>query len=121
MARRARSGSVTFAPKSAAELSAIVRDAASRGEALRIAGRSGWSGKGTPAARIRSNATAVSLTSLAGIVNYVPSDLTMTVGAGTTLAELDAAAGKHGQWCPLLAWGSDEGTVGATFATATTG
>ena len=27
----------------------------------------------------------------------------------------------HGQWCPLLPWGDDTGTVGATVATATSG
>ena len=42
-------------------------------------------------------------------------------GAGTTLAELDAATARHNQWCPLLPWGDDSATVGATFATATSG
>jgi glycolate oxidase FAD binding subunit len=63
----------------------------------------------------------VSVAKLTGVVAYVPSDLTLTVRAGTTLAELDAITGEHRQWCPLLAWGDDSGTVGATFATATTG
>ena len=37
----------------------------------------------------------------AGIVAYEPADLTVTVGAGTTVAELDAVLGEHGQECPL--------------------
>lgn len=58
---------------------------------------------------------------LTGVVSYVPNDLTLTVRAGTTLAELNAITGANNQWCPLLSWGDDAGTVGATFATATGG
>ena len=36
-----------------------------------------------------------------GIVRYEPDDLTVTVGAGTSFAELDAALAEHGQECPL--------------------
>ena len=32
---------------------------------------------------------------------YDPADLTVTVGAGTTVAELDAVLAEHGQECPL--------------------
>jgi glycolate oxidase FAD binding subunit len=58
---------------------------------------------------------------MSGIEAYVPSDFVLTAHAGTTLAEIDAATATHGQWCPLLPWGTDGGTIGATFATATTG
>jgi len=51
----------------------------------------------------------------------VPGDLTLTARAGTTIAEIDAATAPHGQWCPLLPWGTDDGSLGATFATATYG
>jgi glycolate oxidase FAD binding subunit len=37
----------------------------------------------------------------AGIVRYEPDDLTVTVGAGTTFADLDAALGAQGQECAL--------------------
>ena len=37
----------------------------------------------------------------AGIVRYEPDDLTVTVGAGTLFADLDAALGAHGQECAL--------------------
>jgi glycolate oxidase FAD binding subunit len=36
-----------------------------------------------------------------GIVAYDPAELTVTAWAGTTVAELDAALGAHGQECPL--------------------
>lgn len=37
----------------------------------------------------------------AGILRYEPADLTATVGAGTTVAELDAVLAEAGQECPL--------------------
>ncbi|HVZ47798.1 MAG TPA: FAD-binding protein, partial [Gemmatimonadaceae bacterium] len=109
------------APVNVTELAAIVRDARSARTPLRIVGAGAWSGPGSPAARIVPAATPVSLAAMAGIVAYVPDDLTLTVRAGTSLAEVNAATAAHNQWCPLLPWGDDAGTVGATFGTATTG
>lgn len=114
-------GTVTAAPSNTPELADIVREANASHTALRIVGRGGWSAPDTPAARVSPSAVPVSVAGLAGVVAYVPNDLTLTVRAGTTLAELNEATAPHGQWCPLLAWGDDAGTVGATFATATTG
>ena len=112
---------MTQVPHDTTELAAIVRDAHARRAAVRVEGRGAWSGSGTPAGRIRPAAQPVSLAQLTGVVAYVPGDLTLTVRAGTTLAELDAVTAEHAQWCPLLSWGDDNGTVGATFATATGG
>lgn len=109
------------APRDSSELAAIIRDARRDGESLRVAGAGRWSGAGTPAGRIDSGARVLSLSAMTGIVEYVPGDLTLTVRAGTTIVELDAATASNNQWCPLLPWGDDGGTVGATFATATTG
>jgi glycolate oxidase FAD binding subunit len=58
---------------------------------------------------------------LAGIVDYVPGDLTLTCGAGTTLAEIADATAAHGQWCPLEPDGSDDVSIGAVLATDTRG
>ncbi|MBX7117756.1 MAG: FAD-binding protein [Gemmatimonadaceae bacterium] len=84
---------------------------------LRIAGAATWMDAGHPV----REAEHLSLGAFRGIEAYTPADLTISVGAATTLAELDAATAAHGQWCPLLPWGDDHGTVGATIATATTG
>lgn len=111
----------SHAPASVSELATLVREARDAGRALRIVGAARWSGPDTPAGRVRAGADVVSVRGIAGIVSYVPGDLTLTVRAGTSLAELDGATRAHGQWCPLLPWGDDAGTVGATFATATTG
>lgn len=108
-------------PESTAALAELVRSHAAAGTGVRIVGRDTWRGAGSPHKRVQAGSRPVSMAQLAGIVSYVPADLTITVRAGTTLAELTEATARHHQWCPLLAWGSDDGTVGATFATATTG
>lgn len=108
-------------PRSTSELAHVVRAAHAARAPLRLEGRGRWSGGSSPAARIRANAQPVSLAAITGVVAYVPGDLTLTLRAGTTLAELNAITAEHSQWCPLLAWGDDDGTVGATFATATGG
>lgn len=61
------------------------------------------------------------LDAFGGVRAYVPADLTISVGAATTLAELNEVTAAHGQWCPLLSWGDDRATVGAVIATATAG
>ncbi|MDH5233913.1 MAG: FAD-binding protein [Gemmatimonadota bacterium] len=109
-------------PRNVRELAGLVRDAATRSAAtrdagLRIEGAGTWMDSGHP---VRAGVT-LSVGAMRGIVAYTPADLTITVDAATTLAELDAATREHGQWCPLLPWGDDRGTVGATVATATAG
>jgi glycolate oxidase FAD binding subunit len=103
---------------STAELSDIVRDAHDRRAPLRIVARDSWPVR---AHSVVPHAAALGVSALAGIIEYVPGDLTLTAGAATTLAEIDDATRANGQWCPLLPWGGDSGTLGATFATATHG
>jgi glycolate oxidase FAD binding subunit len=70
---------------------------------------------------VPTDATRLELRRFTGIVEYVPGDLTLTARTGATLAELDDATAPHGQWCPVLPWGDDAASLGAVFATATTG
>ena len=109
---------MSLRPSSVSELSEILRDAHDRHAPLRIVGRGTWPGRN---AAVAKDAATLDVSALAGIIEYVPGDLTLTARAGTTMAELDAATSAHGQWCPLLPWGGDDGTLGATFATATHG
>jgi glycolate oxidase FAD binding subunit len=51
----------------------------------------------------------------------VPADLTITVRAGTCLSEIGATARESKQWLPLDPYGSRDGTIGATIATASAG
>ncbi|MEN9790605.1 MAG: hypothetical protein RLZZ63_263 [Gemmatimonadota bacterium] len=105
------------APTDAAALAALVREAAREGRRLRIRGAGRWLDVGSPV----DTSDEITTTAMTGITAYHPADLTLSCGAGTTLAELEAATRAHDQWCPLLPWGDDLGTVGATAATATAG
>ncbi|MGQ0537864.1 MAG: FAD-binding oxidoreductase [Gemmatimonadaceae bacterium] len=102
---------------SAADVQAALRAAAEAGCTVRIAGAGGWLRAGRP---VRASRT-LSLRPLAGVVAYVPGDLTLTAEAGTSLHEIDAAAAEHGQWLALDPFGSRDGTLGATVATASAG
>lgn len=115
-------------PESAAALAALLHDASAPGvqglqsasrPAFRIRGAGGWPVGGAGAST--ADARALDLSAFSGVRTYRPGDLTITVGAATTLAELGEVTHEHGQWCPLLPWGDDGGTVGATIATASTG
>jgi glycolate oxidase FAD binding subunit len=64
---------------------------------------------------------ALSLRDDRGVVSYVPGDLTLTVRAGTPLSEIERVTAEHNQWLPLDPYGSSDGTIGATLATASAG
>lgn len=86
-------------------------------EPLRIAGAGTWLDAGRP---VVSRST-LSLGATRGIIEYVPGDLTMTVSAATTLAEITTALSAERQWLPLDPAGTDAGTIGATVATNSAG
>jgi glycolate oxidase FAD binding subunit len=86
-------------------------------DGIRVRGAGTWMHVGKPV----NAASELQLDEFAGIRTYAPGDLTISVGAATTLAALDAATREHGQWCPLEAWGDDASTIGAVLATATVG
>ncbi|MFN2567956.1 MAG: FAD-binding oxidoreductase [Gemmatimonadaceae bacterium] len=94
-----------------------VREALGRRAPLRIVGAGRWLDAGRP---VRADAS-LSIAPIAGIVEYVPGDLTLTAGAGTTLGEIARATAPHGQWLTLDPNGDDSGTLGATVATASAG
>lgn len=107
----------TVAAASTAEVQSLVREAAGRGAALRIAGAGTWLHAGRPVTAL----TTLSVLPLTGIVEYVPGDLTITAWAGTSLAELDQTTAEHGQWLALDPLGARTGTLGATVATGSWG
>lgn len=94
-----------------------IREAQASGIPLRIAGKSGWLHAGRPVAATET----LSMSTHSGVVDYVPSDLTITVRGGTTLAELTRVTGEQGQWFPIDPYGTDRGTIGATVATRSSG
>jgi glycolate oxidase FAD binding subunit len=74
------------------DLTEIVRDA---DVVVPVGARTQWE-VGGPAPKSGAEVRAP-----VGIIQYEPADLTVTVGAGTAFAELDAALAEHGQECPL--------------------
>lgn len=99
------------------EVASVLRDASAAGQGVRIRGGGSWMDAGGPV----DASLTLDLRALGGVHEYTPDDLTISVGAAMTLGELDEVTRAHGQWCPLLAWGDDDGTVGATVATGTAG
>jgi len=67
------------------------------------------------------SATHIETRANSAVIEYVPGDLTITVGTGISLSELNALTAEHGQWCPILPWGTDECTLGGALATAARG
>lgn len=82
------------------ELIDAVRDAADRRRPLRIVGGGSkeFYGGGEPGER---RGEPLSLKGLAGISAYEPTELVVTVRAGTPLAELEAALAEKGQCLPF--------------------
>lgn len=57
----------------------------------------------------------------AGIAAYEPAEMTVRVGAGTTVAELDAALAEHGQMVPVDPADPGRATVGGVLAEGVSG
>ena len=104
-------------PSSVADVVSAVRDAGAAATALRIVGRGSWLDAGRP---VRAHAR-LHTEALSGIVEYTPGDLTLTARAGTRLSEIARVTAAEGQWLPLAPYGGDEGSLGATIATASAG
>jgi glycolate oxidase FAD binding subunit len=122
MARRtlgtpASSVTVDTLPDSAEAVAARVRDARANRTSLRITGARQWLDAGRPCRATNE----LSLAALRGITEYERGDFTITVRAATPLAEIDAATMREGQWLALQPFGSTDGTIGATIATASWG
>jgi glycolate oxidase FAD binding subunit len=111
---------MNFFERTASEAVPIVdhlRSALENGTRVRIAGAQGWMDAGRPVVADDE----IALAQHTGVLEYVPGDLTVTVRAGTSLREIAATAAEHNQWLPLDPFGSDDGTIGATVATASGG
>ena len=54
---------------------------------------------------------------LAGIIDYEPTDLVLSVGAGARFGDVQAVLGEHGQRLPLDPPGGADATIGGLIAT----
>jgi glycolate oxidase FAD binding subunit len=69
-----------------------------------------------------ANPLIISTAKLTGIVEYDSGELTITVRAGTSMAEVEAALAQHGQYLPFDPLFSAAGaTIGGTIAAGLTG
>ena len=105
-------------PATEAELAEAVRDAAGP---LRVRG-------GGTRAPVAEGAAVLSTARLSGIALYEPGALTLVAAAGTPMAEIEAALGKHRQILPFepmdhraLMGAQGEPTVGGAVATGASG
>jgi FAD/FMN-containing dehydrogenase len=101
----------------ASELSRRIRDARASRTPMRVVGAGTWLDGGAPVEAIDT----ISCVDYRDVVDYVPGDLTITVGAGMSLAAITEVTTPHDQWLTLDPFGSTAGTIGATVATASFG
>ena len=112
-----RDVSATIASSTGRAVAERVREARAARSPLRIRAGGHWLDAGRPC----RGSDVLDLAPHAGIVEYEPGDLTLTVRAGTSLADIAAATRAEGQWLPLDPAGPADGTIGATVATASAG
>lgn len=106
------------APPTVDALAATVRELRDAAQPMRFVGSGTWLQGGGPFA----DAAPISLRALAGVVDYTPGDLVITVRAGMTLRELSAITAEHGQMFATAPYGGPQGspdsTIGAIIATS---
>jgi glycolate oxidase FAD binding subunit len=104
-------------PADPSECARLLADAAREHRTIRI------SGSGTKSYIGDAGATDIELSTLrlAGVIDHVPADLTVTVAAGTRVADLGAALARAGQFLPLDPPHADEATVGGVIAANSNG
>jgi len=78
----------------AGQVEALAHSVATATAVIPVGARTQWEAGNAPGAGVEVSAPA-------GVVRYEPDDLTVTVAAGTSFADLDAALAAHGQECPL--------------------
>ena len=104
-------------PADGEEVARALAEASAAGSPVRIVGGGSLSRRGPEPS---PQTTTLSTAGLGGIVDHVPADLTITVGAGLPVADLETHLAAHGQeWAQ---GGARAGaTVGGVLATATSG
>jgi glycolate oxidase FAD binding subunit len=102
-------------PGDAQEVADALAEANARGEAVVPVGGSTALGLGNPPERVDR---VLSTSGLAGIIDYEPTDLVLSVGAGAKFGDVQAVLAEHGQRLPLDPLGASEATIGGLIATA---
>jgi glycolate oxidase FAD binding subunit len=92
-----RRGYQKVAPSSVEDLAGILRHASESGSVVQVIGGGTRQGYGSPP----TPDIALEMSALAGIEEWDPDDLTVTVGAGTPVAELESALAERSQTAVL--------------------
>ncbi len=104
-------------PTTAVEAAQTLVACASAGQKVRISGNAVGNTGGSEGAINRvPTGIIVSTAALRGIKTYAPDDLYITVGAGTSLAEVQAFLAEHNRFVPLASPWQDT-TIGGLIAT----
>jgi len=103
-------------PRDTQDLVEIVARAASDGTKLELSGGGTKAEFGAPRA-----CSIVSLRQIAGVVDYDPAELVLTVRPGTPLADIQTLVGAEGQMLAFEPWGQPGATIGGTVAAGVAG
>jgi glycolate oxidase FAD binding subunit len=104
-----------IAPHDAQETAHALADAAARGQAVAPVGGGTALALGNPLERLD---LILSTSRLSGIIDYEPTDLVLSVGAGANFGDVQAVLGEHGQRLPIDPPGAADATIGGLIATA---
>ena len=105
------------APADAIDCARLLAEAARDHRTIRISGSETKSYLGD----VGPTDIELSTTHLSGVVDHVPADLTVSVGTGTRVAELQAALARAGQFLPLDPPHGDDATIGGVIAANSNG
>jgi glycolate oxidase FAD binding subunit len=107
-------GTLTYEPESARQLCESLAAAAGAGQSVALGGNFSKRSMGGPS--IPADVT-ITTTKLSKILQYEPTDLTLSVEAGHSWAELCRLLGEHQQMIPLDPPFAESATVGGVIAT----
>jgi glycolate oxidase FAD binding subunit len=102
------------APNNAQEAAEALAAIAALGQAVAPVGGGTALNMGNPPERVDF---VLSTEHLAGIIDYEPTDLVLSVGAGSRFGDVQAVLAEHGQRLPLDPPGGTDATIGGLIAT----
>ncbi|MFN8594539.1 MAG: FAD-binding protein [Thermomicrobiales bacterium] len=108
----------TAVPADAQETAAVLAEAHTASRAVLPVGGGTALGLGNLPER---GDLVLSTSRLSGIIDYEPTDLVLSVGAGARIGDVQAVLAEHGQRLPLDAPGGGDATIGGLIATARSG
>ena len=108
-------------PETTQQVAQILALASERQWSVRPRGAGWWTSAWGLPGPAPSGSIVVDMKALDAVLQYEPADLTLTIGAGATLNQVDALTSPNQQWLPLDPAGGGTGTLGAVVATGSSG